>query len=119
MHNYKELKVWQKAMDVVEGTYQVQANLPTEERFNFKSQITRSALSIPRNIAEGAGRATPGEFKRFPDIATGSSFELETQLLLIERLFEIETEKLIDQVKEVQKMIYSLEQSIDRSVLAT
>ncbi|MCB9223555.1 MAG: four helix bundle protein [Crocinitomicaceae bacterium] len=119
MHNYKELKVWQKAMDVVEETYKIQSNLPADEKFNFSSQITRCALSIPSNIAEGAGRTTPVEFKRFLDIANGSSFELETQLILIERLFEIETENLTSQVKEVQKMIYSLKQSIDRNVLAT
>ena len=119
MHNYKELKVWQIAMDVVENTYVIYNSLPDSEKYNFGSQITRSSLSIPSNIAEGAGRSTKNDFKRFLDIAVGSSYELETQLLLIENIFKINTETLIEQVKQVQKMIYSLKQSIDRPVLNT
>ena len=56
MHNFKELKVWGKAMIIVEDTYAISKELPDAERFTFVSQVTRSALSIPSNIAEGAGR---------------------------------------------------------------
>ncbi|UKN02988.1 four helix bundle protein [Paracrocinitomix mangrovi] len=119
MHNYQELKVWQKAMTLVENTYKIYSELPKAEQFNFGSQITRCALSIPSNIAEGAGRKSSTEFKRFLDIATGSSYELETQLILIERIFKIDTKEMIDQVVEVQKMIYALNRSFEKSTLVS
>jgi len=65
MHNFQELKIWQRAMDVVEQTYIISALFPNEEKFGLTSQIRKSAVSIPSNIAEGAGRNTNGEFKNF------------------------------------------------------
>ncbi|MDX1350292.1 MAG: four helix bundle protein [Putridiphycobacter sp.] len=112
MHNFKELKVWGKAMVVVENTYAISKELPNAERFTSISQVTRSALSIPSNIAEGAGRDSDKDFKRFLNIAVGSSYELETQLILIEKIFKIETKDLIKQVTEVQSMLFSLTKSL-------
>jgi four helix bundle protein len=100
-------------MKVVEDTYEISRVLPETERYNFGSQITRSALSIPSNIAEGAGRRSKKEFKRFLDIATGSAYELETQLDLMDRIFEIDTSQNVAKVQEIQKMIYSLSNSLD------
>ncbi|MCB9223594.1 MAG: four helix bundle protein [Crocinitomicaceae bacterium] len=119
MHQYKELKVWQKAMEIVESTYEVSKLLPEAEKFNFSSQITRSALSIPSNIAEGAGRGTKKDFSRFLNIAVGSSFELETQLLLIQKLFDINTHDILIGLEEVQKMIHSLQKSFEINSLNT
>jgi four helix bundle protein len=111
MHNFQELKIWQKAMDVAEQTYILSAEFPKEEKFGLTSQIRRSAISIPSNIAEGAGRNTNGEFRNFLGIASGSSNELFTQLILSNRLHlisEDKTQALIKDLIEVQKMNYTL-----------
>ena len=97
MHNFQELKIWQKSMDIAESTYLISAYFPKEEKFGLTSQIRRSAVNIPSNIAEGAGRNTNGEFKNFLGIASGSSNELYTQLVLSQRLGLIsENEQLLN-----------------------
>jgi len=115
MHKLEELKVWNKAMEIAEQTYLLSAQFPREEKFGLTSQIRRSAVSVPSNIAEGAGRSTKGEFKNFLSIASGSSYELLTQLILAHRL-KIISENLvtpiIKEVIEVQKMNYSLIKSL-------
>ncbi len=112
MHNFQELKIWQKAMDIAENAYLISADFPNDEKFGLTSQIRRSAVSIPSNIAEGAGRNTDGEFKNFLGIANGSCNELFTQLLLSKRLGLIsENEQLpslLESLLEVQKMNYTL-----------
>ena len=80
MHNFKELKVWQKGRKFVKDIYLLTRNFPQEELFVLTSQMRRAAISIPSNIAEGSGRGSDKDFARFIDIATGSSFELESQL---------------------------------------
>lgn len=99
-------------MKVVEDTYTISKKLPDTEKFTFISQITRCALSIPSNIAEGAGRNTDKDFTRFLNISVGSAYELETQLILIEKIFNVETKELIQKVSEVQRMLYSLIKSL-------
>src|SRR5690606_1770695 len=111
MHNFQELKIWQRAMDIAEQTYTVSALFPVEEKYGLTSQVRRSAVSIPSNIAEGAGRNTDGEFKRFLGIANGSSNELVAQLILSHRLDLVSKEKVTPIIKdlvEVQKMNYNL-----------
>jgi four helix bundle protein len=111
MHNFQNLKIWQKAMAIAVKTYLISAEFPREEKFGLTSQIRRSAVSIPSNIAEGSGRNTNGEFKNFLGIASGSSNELCTQLILSQRLNLISMEQvqpLIDELIEVQKMNYTL-----------
>ncbi len=103
-------------MDLVESVYILSADLPDSEKYNFRSQITRSALSIPSNLAEGAGRSTNKDFSRFVDMAIGSCFELETQLLLVHRIFEINTDRIVEEVKEVQKMSCSLRKSLKNDI---
>ncbi len=111
MHNFQELIVWQKAMDITVKTYELSALFPKEEKYGLTSQIRRSAVSIPSNISEGAGRNTDGEFKNFLGIASGSSNELFTQLILSHKLGLVEeslVEPLVKDLIEVQKMNYSL-----------
>ncbi|GAB3297106.1 four helix bundle protein [Hymenobacter humi] len=82
MKNYKELKVWQRGLEVVAATYAVVHQLPREETYGLRSQMTRAAVSIPSNIAEGSSRASEKEYKHFLEIALGSCFELDTQLIV-------------------------------------
>jgi four helix bundle protein len=112
MENYKELKVWNLAMEVAQEVYELTLNLPQHVKFSFSDQITRSSLSIPSNIAEGAGRSTIKEYCRFLDISNGSCFELETQLILIERIFKVEVKNILNKVIEIQKMTYALKRSL-------
>jgi four helix bundle protein len=84
--NYKDLIGWQKAMDLVELVYQLTKRFPHEELYGLSSQIRRAAVSIPSNIAEGQGRNSPNEFRRFLSIAHGSLREVETQLMIAVRL---------------------------------
>ena len=115
MNNYRELKVWQKAMALVEQVYLLVKQLPSEEKFGLISQIKRCSISIPSNIAEGAGRNSKKEFIHFLSIANGSTTELETQLILIERLNFLSKNELASAMKlceEIRKMNYALQKSI-------
>jgi four helix bundle protein len=114
-HNLKELKVWQKAIDLAVDIYASTAEFPSEEKYGLTSQIRRSAVSIPSNISEGAGRNSSKEFVQFLSIAHGSSYELQTQLIISNRLKLISdeaSENLLDKVVEIQKMNYRLKQSM-------
>jgi four helix bundle protein len=102
MHRHKELKIWKESMDLVVEIYNLTKRFPEEERFGLISQMRRSALSVPSNIAEGAGRGGSKEFARFLAIAKGSASELETQLEIAFRL------KLIDEV-DFQSLTKKLE----------
>lgn len=83
---YQDLRVWQAAMEMAEAAYALVAGFPDSERFGLVQQMQRSAMSVPSNIAEGYGRGGDVEFGRFLKIARGSLFELETQLIVAERL---------------------------------
>jgi four helix bundle protein len=82
MHNFKELKVWKAGIDVTKVIFQLTRSFPAEEKYGLISQMIRSAISIPSNIAEGCGRKSNKEFYHFLNIAMGSSFELETQIII-------------------------------------
>ena len=82
MHNLKELKIWQESMSLTKMVYSMTKNFPDHEKFGLTSQINRSAISIPSNIAEGVGRNTDNELIRFLNISIGSLFELDTQIIL-------------------------------------
>lgn len=86
MQSFKEMLVWQKSMDLVEEVYRIIKLLPSDERYALIDQIKRSSVSIPSNIAEGRGRNSDREFLRFLNIANGSAYELETQLIICQRL---------------------------------
>ncbi|MCM4156539.1 four helix bundle protein [Gramella sp. AN32] len=115
MHKLEGLKVWTKAMKVAEEIYVLSSGFPPAEKYGLTSQIRRSAISVASNIAEGAGRNTKGEFRNFLSIASGSSYELFTQLTLAYKL-KLTSENLVqpilDEVVEIQKMNYSLIKSL-------
>ena len=111
MHKVKELKIWKKGMEITRDLYDIAKIFPSDEKYGLTSQIKRAAVSIPSNIAEGAGRRTKLEFRNLLNISNGSSYELETQLLLAVQLgFANETaaEKLHFKIEELQKMTYAL-----------
>ncbi|MDH6253316.1 four helix bundle protein [Chryseobacterium sp. H1D6B] len=94
MHNFEKLLFWQKSIELAKQIYIVCGDLPNEEKFGLISQIKRSVVSIPSNIAEGAGRNNDREFYHFLGIANASSFELQTQLILIRELGMVNSEKI-------------------------
>ena len=107
-HNFKELRVWQLAMDIVDDVYLITSNFPSKEQFGLTQQVRKSAVSVPSNIAEGCGRGTNPQLVHFLDIAQGSSFELETQVFIsIRQKFckAEEMEPIIKRISEVQRMI--------------
>lgn len=111
MHNFRELKVWQRGMELVVNVYSLIDNFPDSEKYGLASQIKRCSVSIPSNIAEGSGRNTPNDFAHFLNISIGSSNELETQLIIAGKLGFIsntEIEKLISEINEFQKMTRKL-----------
>lgn len=116
MHRYKELKVWQKAIDLAVEVYRITEKLPKEERYGLISQINRCVVSIPSNIAEGAGRNTNKDFDNFLGISLGSSFELDTQLVISNRLGYVSSddfEKIESELEHIQNMIAKLKQSLN------
>ena len=117
LNSYQDLIVWQKGMDLAEECYLVTRSYPRDEIFGLTSQIRRAAVSIPANIAEGWGRGTTGEYVHFLRIAQGSTKELETHLLLSQRVGLLSSETAqrgMQLVAEVSKMIISLIGSLQR-----
>ena len=115
MHKLKELKIWNKSIDLAVDVYSATANFPTEEKYGLTSQIRRSVVSIPSNIAEGAGRNSNNEFVHFLGIANGSSYELQTQLIIANKLKLINEEVLdpmLQELNEIQKMTYSFQETL-------
>lgn len=112
MHNYKEIKIWQNARGLVNAVYRISEKLPKEELYGLTSQIRRAVVSVPANIAEGAGRGTDRDFSHFLDIAKGSLFELETLLILsndLGLLLEEELESIFNSINEIIKMMVSFQ----------
>ena len=111
-HNFKNLKIWQRSMDLTDLVFDYCKEMPTNERYNLIDQINRCSCSIPSNIAEGSGKRTQLHFAEFLSTALSSSYELETQLLIGERRAYGSKEKLdrcLELVIEIQKMIFTLE----------
>ncbi|WP_143962456.1 four helix bundle protein [Litoribacter populi] len=115
MHRYQELKVWHKAINLAVEVYSLTENLPKREQYGLISQINRAAISIPSNIAEGAGRNSNKDFNHFLGIALGSAFELNTQLLISNKLNYLTIDKFEDlsvKLVEIQNMLVKLKQSL-------
>ena len=111
VNSYRDLIVWQKAMDAAEMIYQVTKQFPKEETYGLTNQIRRAAVSIPSNIAEGQERKSTPDFKRFLLISQGSRAEVETQLMLAQRLNYLTQEQLtpiLNLLAEISKMTNSL-----------
>ena len=112
---FRDLKVWQRSMDLAEEVYSLVKHLPREETYSMADQIRRAAVSIPSNIAEGQGRITAKEFIRFLSMARGSLWELSTQIELCERLHYLDksqTENVNKLIIEVAKMLNALSNAI-------
>jgi len=117
MHNYKELKVWQKARELVKFIYELTNKYPKEEIYTLTSQVRRAVISIPSNIAEGVGHFSNKQFSRFLEIAYASSCELDTQVILSFDLNFINQDELKNSnlyIDEVQKMLSGLIKSLER-----
>ncbi len=112
---FRDLLVWQRSMQLTIAIYGLTKEFPQEERYGLTSQIRRSAVSIPSNIAEGQGRLNVGEFKQFLGIARGSNYEVQTQLELAKAL-KLANCELIQNAEslshEVGRMIYALLESL-------
>jgi four helix bundle protein len=109
--SYRELLIWQKGMDITEKVFQLSKNFPVDELYGLTSQIKRCSISIPSNIAEGFGRNSTKSYIHFVKIARGSLFELETQLLLANKLNFIKSDDdyltIMNLITEESKMISS------------
>jgi four helix bundle protein len=113
MTDYKELNVWQKSIDVVSEIYRVTATFPDSEKFGITNQMRRASVSIPSNIAEGSARHHAKDFTHFLRIADGSAAELETQLLISERLgFLTGAEELSHELVVIRRMLAALIKSL-------
>ena len=113
--SYRDLLVWQRAMNLAELVYKETSQFPKEEVYGLTSQMRRSAVSIPSNIAEGHARNSPAQFDQFLGISRGSLAELETQILLSEKLGFLKSEAktlLLKQCDEVSRMLAGLKKSL-------
>lgn len=110
MRNFKGLKIWQKGFEIAVNSFKLVSTFPKEEKFGISSQITKAAVSISSNIAEGSSRSSEKDYKRYLEISLGSSFELETQLLIAASVNYGDKElriTLLKDIDEEQKMLIS------------
>jgi four helix bundle protein len=112
VHNFRKMEIWIKAMELTKSVYKILPEIPNEEKFGLKSQLSRSSVSVPSNIAEGSGRSTNKDFSNFLSTSIGSCYELETQLILVQEIFSIDCEKLIKDCQQVQKMIFGFKNNL-------
>src|SRR5690606_12714052 len=121
--SHRDLVVWQKAMDLVEEVYRLSGQFPAEERFRLSSQITRAAISVPSNIAEGNARGSRNDYVRFLSNAKGSLMETETQVLLAVRLGyvnEASAEPALNLIVEISKMLTAMRNRLlDENLLSS
>jgi len=114
--SYRDLVVWQKAMEVVTEVYRVSQGFPKEEVYGLTSQLRRAAVSVPSNIAEGQGRKGAKEFQQFLAQARGSLLELETQIQIAQNLGylqPVQVERLLQRTAEVGRMLNGLMKSLN------
>ena len=115
MKCHKDLDVWRRSMDLVEGVYKLTHTWPSDEKYGLTSQVRRAAISIPSNVAEGAGRGSVKDFSRFLDIAQGSLAEVETQLEIAKRIGFMEgSSRLENEMVSVRRMLCGLKKNLLR-----
>jgi len=117
MYRFKELLDWQKSIDLAKEVYKITDRFPKEDKFGLCSQINRSTVSVPYNITEGAGRNSSKEFTQFLGVATGSLYELETQLIIADQIGYIPTEEFImlsDSITEIGNMLFAFKKSLEK-----
>jgi four helix bundle protein len=118
IRSYRDLKVWQKAMDLAVEAYGITRSFPDWERYGLNSQLQRSGVSVPSNVAEGHAIGLKKPFKRHLRIANGSLAKMETDVLLAERLHYIDQTRVdvfLERTSEVRRMIYGLRNALDRN----
>lgn len=116
MKNFRDLKVWEKAHELVKRVYQATGQFPAEEKFGLTAQLRRAAVSIPANIAEGCGRGSDRDLGRYLQMSLGSASELEYELLLAHELGMLEGnvhEELSERTTEVKRMLASLVKKLE------
>ncbi|MEO9532647.1 MAG: four helix bundle protein [Crocinitomicaceae bacterium] len=116
MHNFRNLNIWKRSLEFSIEILDLVKKFPSDQRFEISSQMNRSAISIPSNIAEGSVRTTNKEFRRFLDFALGSAFELETQLIIASRTIDLEQDLInnkITELQEIQKMIKAFKELLN------
>ncbi|WP_046759023.1 four helix bundle protein [Kordia jejudonensis] len=117
MHRFKELHVWKSSRIFCKSMYELTANFPDHEKFGLTSQLRRASISIASNIAEGASRRSNKDFYRFLEIAIGSAFEIETQLLIasdLNFLKEDESKRILNELEAIMKMLSKLMMSLKK-----
>ena len=115
MKDFKKLRVWQKGIEITQEAYKFVSTFPKDERFGLSSQITRAAVSIPSNIAEGSSRNSNKDHARFIEISIGSTYEIETQVLIVLSLSfgdQVTGNKLIMLICEAQRMLVGFEKHL-------
>jgi len=108
MRNFKELLIWKKGMEIAVNCFKLVEGFPKEQKFGLSLQVTKSGVSIPSNIAEGSSRSSEKHYCHFTEISLGSSYELETQLLISQRVQlgdQFLLKQILTDVSEEQKMI--------------
>ena len=116
MRNFKELHIWQKGIEIAVKTFQLTDTFPKEDKYGICQQMTRSGISIPSNIAEGSSRRSEKDYARFIEISLGSIFELETQLIISEKLSkgdQILLRNLKEDITDQQKMLTGFQQKLN------
>ena len=115
MRNFRDLEIWKETIEIVKKVYTITNLFPTTKKFGLVSQMNRSAISIPSNIAEGCSRKTSIDIARFIEIALGSSFELETQIIIANNLNYVSNEQaeiITTELNILQKRINALMEAI-------
>jgi four helix bundle protein len=116
MRNFKELKIWQKGIDIAIKTYQLTDTFPKDDKYAIVQQMTKASVSIPSNIAEGSSRKSEKDYLRYIEISLGSAFELETQIIIAEKLNKGDQQLLQDlktQVADEQRMLTGFQQKLN------
>lgn len=119
MSSYRELKVWQKSVDLAKDVYELTRLFPKNQQYSLVQQMERSAVSIASNIAEGSGRNGTQEFVQYIGIACGSLYELQTQLIIANKIGFIRHEVLeerINETEEISRMLKGLQNSLKQKV---
>ncbi|MGB6083791.1 four helix bundle protein [Moheibacter sp.] len=112
----KNLHIWQKSMDLVDMVYSLTKNFPKEEIYGLTNQVRRSAVSIPSNIAGGAGRNSNSQFQNFLSYSNGSTLELDTQLIISNRqgyINQNDLNEITQLIEDIQKMNYKLQTKLN------
>src|SRR5262245_11585848 len=118
MKNYKELIIWQRGIEIVKKIYSLAKQFPSEEKFGIVSQMTRAAISIPANIAEGSSRNSDKDYARFLQLALGSAFEVQTYLTIAKEMRWAKEETIVEVellVEEEIKMLHKFINTLNKA----